>query len=372
MNTLIVRHKRGVGFSKERGIAVCLMLALLLLAVTACQSNSAGLATEAAPASPAPTATPVPPTATPVPPTATPTEKAVDDRVQRAIKYLDLDNPYATMRTVDIYLPEASGAPYPTIFVIPTGGDRSMNYTGLAQEFVARGYAVVVARGRSLASKEPYRLEPGVEDAHCAFAWLMANTTTYGLDPQRMFVFGHDTGGFVAVELPLHDEAAWMDSMKECPYPLPDRTAIKGGITYHALLGIPEGILGAFPVEHAVNWGIPEAEMMADVKALRAVPPQKWHESGLLDDNAMKLARLLPLYWVYQARDAQAAPPPYLLLYDGGSFFTVTWALETGAMAEAMQAAGIAVTLQSLSADSETDPAPVAAAADAFIREITK
>jgi hypothetical protein len=170
----------------------------------------------------------------------------------------------------------------------------------------------------------------------------------------------------------LHDETTWADSMKECPYPMPDRIAIKGVITYHALLGIPEGTLGAWPIEYGVSWGIPEAEMMADVKALRAAPPQEWHESGLLDDNAMKLARLLPLYWVYQARDAQAAPPPYLLLYDGGSFFSVPWALETGTMAEAMQKAGIAVTLQSLSADSEATVAQVAAAADAFIRRISK
>ncbi len=371
MDSLMMESKRKLNFAKGWGLAAHLLLALLLLIVTACQSNSAGSATEAAPATQPPTATPVPPTATSVPPTATPTEEAVDDRVQRAIKYLDLDDPYAAMRTVDIYLPEASGAPYPTVIVLTTGGDRPMNYTDLAQEFVARGYAVVVVRVRTSNSSDPYRLL-GEEDTHCAFAWLMVNTTTYGLDPQRMFVFGHDSGGFVAVNLPLHDEAAWADSMKECPYPMPDRTAIKGVITYHALLGIPAGILGAWPVEHAVSWGIPEAEMMAGVKALRAAPPQKWHESGLLDDHAMKLARLLPLYWVYQARDAQAPPPPYLLLYDGGSFFSVTWALETGTMAEAMQAVGMAVTLQSLSADSEVTVAQVAAAADAFIREISK
>jgi acetyl esterase/lipase len=295
--------------------------------------------------------------------------------------------PLSLQHVVDIYLPEAGGAPYPTMVMLTGRAYRPVQYSSLAQQFVERGYAVVVVGYRISPAPETYRAA-GIADVSCAFAWLMTHTATYGLDPQRVFVLGHDTGGFIAVISSLYDTASWKDTMTGCPYPLPDRAAVKGVITYDAFLGIPEGTLGAWPMDYAVDWNIPESEMSPTVKTLRAVPPQEWRTSELLDDNARKLATMLPLYWAYQARDAQAALPPYLLIYSGDTCYGdwgcgfFDWATEAEAMARAMRTAGVAATAQLLPNENASHrdlvksnsgvPAQVAEAVDVFIRELSK
>ena len=300
------------------------------------------------------------------------------ERVQKNIPYLDLEEDF-NVRTVDVYLPEASAAPHPTIFALPGGAYTSLAYAHLAELLVERGYAVVLTNYRKGSSSDSYSALGG-NDVHCAFAWMMDNAAAYELDPQRIFLFGHTAGGMAATEMPLHGAETWEEYAAECPYPIPDTTAIQGVITYDALLGMPGGTLGTYPMVYADSWNIPGSEMMAAVEALSNVAPKDWNESEELDDSAQKLAGMLPLYWVYKANDEQRAAPPQLLIYDSDSTDGFDWVTEAESMAEHMRAAGIAVTLDLLDnakfqqlTDPETDvPARVAERTDVFISETLK
>jgi len=104
---------------------------------------------------------------------------------------------------LDVYAPEARGAPAPVVFFIYGGGwshgDRG-DYQFVGRALAARGFVAVIA---------DYRLVPEVrypgflEDNANALKWVQDNIANYGGDPQRLFLAGHSAGAYNAVMLAL-------------------------------------------------------------------------------------------------------------------------------------------------------------------------
>jgi acetyl esterase/lipase len=379
MNTQVSHLEAVPDFRRSLRLLRGIALLLLLLIAVGCQSGPATpAAASEADSLPAPSATPPPtPTETPEPPPM-PTEEAIPEAVTIPYMDPDTDKDIAFLsQWLRIHRPATADTLHPTVFLLSSGCHSPDVYDDLVERLVDRGYAVVAVRARKADSPEPYRSLLG-EDFDCAFAWLLDNTAAYDLDPERIFLFGHWYGGYEAAGMPLEDESHWAKEMRDCPYPVPDPSAIKGVITYDAHYAILEGVLSSHASTYAAGWGIPGADMLTSVATLKAVPPQEWPESTLLDDNTRKLAKMLPLYWLHIADSSDAGIPPYLLIYGNVlSPMGHDFATEAETMAENMSVAGIDVTLTLLDnatwadlIDAQTDvPARVAEAVDAFIAE---
>jgi len=114
---------------------------------------------------------------------------------------------------LDLYVPPAAApVPHPAIVLIHggafVGGSRS-DYAGLAEDWMARGFAVIAI---------DYRLDPtlngthteqdqinaaadAIADAQESVRWLRANATTYGIDTTRIAAVGDSAGGAIALGL---------------------------------------------------------------------------------------------------------------------------------------------------------------------------
>jgi dienelactone hydrolase len=114
---------------------------------------------------------------------------------------------------LDLYLPPSTApTPHPAIVVIHggafVGGSRS-DYAGVADQWVARGYAVIAI---------DYRLDPNlngphteadqltaatdaIADAQESVRWLRAHAATYGIDTTRIAAAGDSAGGAIALGL---------------------------------------------------------------------------------------------------------------------------------------------------------------------------
>ena len=114
---------------------------------------------------------------------------------------------------LDLYVPPAAApVPHPAIVLIHggafVGGSRS-DYAGLAEDWMARGYAVIAI---------DYRLDPNlngphteqdqltaaadaIADAQESVRWLRAHAATYGIDPTRIAAVGDSAGGAIALGL---------------------------------------------------------------------------------------------------------------------------------------------------------------------------
>lgn len=102
---------------------------------------------------------------------------------------------------LDIYLP-AGEAPFPFVVDIHGGAFRMGDKAGAAvqQEILDAGIAVVRPNYRY--STDAVWPAQG-EDLLAAMSWLSANGGTYGLDPERVALWGQSAGGFLAVSTAL-------------------------------------------------------------------------------------------------------------------------------------------------------------------------
>ncbi len=101
---------------------------------------------------------------------------------------------------LDLYLPEASGAPLPVILWIHGGAFArgSKNTTGPALGMPARGYAVVSVDYR-LSGEAVFPAQ--IEDCKAAVRWIRAKAREHGLDSQRVGAWGSSAGGHLAAML---------------------------------------------------------------------------------------------------------------------------------------------------------------------------
>ncbi|MFK7733411.1 MAG: alpha/beta hydrolase [Pseudomonadales bacterium] len=129
-------------------------------------------------------------------------------RAESVISALYTHAAYADQKDqLDIYISPSSAedtnasALKPVLVFIHGGGlmigDKS-DFKQLGHKFASNGYTTVLVN---------HRLSPGVshpshiEDIATAFAWVHSNITSYGGDPERVFVSGHSSGGYLAMLL---------------------------------------------------------------------------------------------------------------------------------------------------------------------------
>lgn len=109
-----------------------------------------------------------------------------------------IDAPYENDKDkLDLYIPDkASEAPVLVFFhggALIRGDKAGQKHVG--RRFADSGFVTICTN---------YRLSPGVmhpthtEDAASAIAWVVKNISSYGGDPQRIFVAGHSAGGYLA------------------------------------------------------------------------------------------------------------------------------------------------------------------------------
>ncbi len=407
MNIQILWNEAAQRFSVRWTVVTGLALGVVFVTAVGCQSaqvdSAAAVAATQPPAAatrqptatvvptetPLPTLTPAPPTPTPEP-SATPTPTRVPTPEVVTIPYMDLEtdrNPAAMPQWLKIYRPAGVVAPYPTIFLLPDlVFNQATDYRGVVKEFLARGYAVVLVKYQDSTDtgNDPFlrnsELASSLGWTGCALAWTTTYGADYDLDLDRLVVFSHSAEGTSAAAMPLYDETMWAEVLVDCAYPVPAAGAVKGVVTFDAVLGIPDSNLQKFSSKWAQSLSIPQPEILGMIEALNATPPQDWSRAGVLDEATHnRLARTLPLYWVYKTSAEGTVTPSYFLIYDRGVKDIFEYAPEAEGMAQHMRTAGIDVTqkvLQNLNGGWElTDPSTdvaerVVEAADTFISEL--
>ena len=106
--------------------------------------------------------------------------------------------PSSKWNRLDVYYPDGTAAPLPTIVSIHGGGyvyGTKENYRRYCMDLAARGFAVVNFTYR-LAPK--YKFPVPLADTNAVMQWICRNAQTYRLDPQRLFLVGDSAGAQIA------------------------------------------------------------------------------------------------------------------------------------------------------------------------------
>ena len=181
-------------------------------------------------------------------------------RVDRDIVYCDC---LGTPLEMDLYYPYPVGDAMPVVLYIHGGGwysgDKS---SGVGQveipELVRRGYLVAAVNYR-LAPR--YQFPAQIEDVKCAVRYLRANADSFGLDPDRIGVFGDSAGGHLAALLGVTDKSSGFDSSGGC---------LEGSSRVQAVVDLfgPADLTLAFQqqwsliIEHVFNTSDPESPLI--------------------------------------------------------------------------------------------------------------
>ena len=194
--------------------------------------------------------------ATPTP-SLMPTERPV--QVISGIPYVTEGNP---LQVLDIYLPKGGSQAFPSLMILHGSGSDKSDWSVTADDLANEGYAVVAINYRE-APQFPYRAS--IQDAFCALAWLHANSSRYGLDPQRVVVMGYSLGGTLASLIGTVDDPALF--MEDCPHSLPEKNWVSGIISAAGMLDLIQAaasstathdllvqVLGAEPQEAPETW----------------------------------------------------------------------------------------------------------------------
>jgi acetyl esterase/lipase len=226
---------------------------------------------------------------------------------------------------MDVFIP-ADSFPRPLRAVVYihgggwVSGDRNGSpwFTELRDSLLDRGLLVVSA---------DYRLAPGarwpaqIQDLKCAIRSLRARAARYGLDPDRIGAFGESVGGHLAALLDVTDPSAGFDGSSF------------GGFSSQVLAAA--GLAGVYDLTRPgeLNFNGPAQTF------------SQWPDS-----TSSQLIDASPIHW------ASATDGPMLLIH-GGQDSKVAPA-QAQRFATALQAAGVAVTLQIVAnADHGLDPA---------------
>jgi acetyl esterase/lipase len=108
------------------------------------------------------------------------------------------DARYGDATNMDVYLPSDGGSRRPAVLLIHGGGW----YIGEKEDFIltahrlsASGY---VAASINYRMKSAGMFPAAVRDGACALAFLRAHADEYGIDPDRIVLFGYSAGAYIA------------------------------------------------------------------------------------------------------------------------------------------------------------------------------
>jgi acetyl esterase/lipase len=116
-------------------------------------------------------------------------------------KQLDINYGSLSRQQLDVYFPLGEPRDLPVVVFFYGGSwqsGRRQDYSFVAQALTSRGFAAVIP---------DYRLYPEatfpafVEDGAAAFAWVHNNISSFGGNPDRLFVMGHSAGAYIAAML---------------------------------------------------------------------------------------------------------------------------------------------------------------------------
>jgi acetyl esterase/lipase len=225
-------------------------------------------------------------------------------------------------QVLNIYLPQTGAPPYPVLFLIHGLFDERVNHRGMAGFLNQAGFAAVVI---------DYRMEHSlmVPDALCALAWTKANAGDYGLDPERITVFGYSIGGMAAATLGTLDDRS--TALQGCAYPLPEQGGILGVALYEGIVGTPEWCFAPGGCEEL--WGIPLSEIRPIYESLHTTEPALWKDAEIVGSQTVEFARHFPLFWL------DGSEPPFLLINGSGAESLPP--IEAESFAKRLQEAGV-------------------------------
>lgn len=117
------------------------------------------------------------------------------------IPYAETDNP---RQCLDLFLPEVrkAGAPLPIVVFIHGGGWRGgdkRSGRGRVRSFVQSGHYAGVSVGYRLSGEAKWPAQ--IHDCKAAIRWIGANAKKYGLDSDRIGVWGSSAGGHLVAML---------------------------------------------------------------------------------------------------------------------------------------------------------------------------
>jgi acetyl esterase/lipase len=111
--------------------------------------------------------------------------------------------PYGERNLFDLYLPECSEGPFPTVICIHGGGWKGGSkegYRWMAQDLAGHGLAAASITYRFWPE---WRCPAAIDDAQRVVRWLRHHASRYGLDPARFGAIGGSAGGHLASYLGL-------------------------------------------------------------------------------------------------------------------------------------------------------------------------
>ncbi|CAM3216779.1 esterase [Pseudomonas floridensis] len=203
---------------------------------------------------------------------------------------------------LDIFMPKSRPEHAPVVVFFYGGswthGERA-NYAFVGRALAERGIVAVVADYRLY----PQASYPGfLEDSAKALAWTRKHISTYGGDPERLYVMGHSAGAYNAAMLAL--DPRWLAREGESPSIISgwiglagpyDFLPIKDPEIQRAFL-FPNTPRDSQPINH-ISAGAPPALLMASNKDKEVDP--KRNTGGL----ALKLREAgLPVRELYFSR----------------------------------------------------------------------
>ncbi|MGJ8695085.1 MAG: alpha/beta fold hydrolase [Verrucomicrobiaceae bacterium] len=123
------------------------------------------------------------------------------------LNYAGNENP---RQMVDVYLPEGMEKPMPVVLWIHGGAWRqgSKENAGMSKKLAQLKMAAVVSVGYRLTDEAQWPAQ--IHDCKAAVRFVRANADKYGLDPERILVWGSSAGGHLAAMLGVtNGEAAY-------------------------------------------------------------------------------------------------------------------------------------------------------------------